>query len=202
MIYMLVFAKTFSVYLRKEVKNLPSTTKTGSGSHAKSLGNPTARVRFKSRTSSKKFDFSRILQYSSRIPRILFQNLLKAMSGACRGHSIFYSHPRPSEDDQNPNPPIYVDVLWKRKFKGFVLCVLLWKIRLKGQNFVGFLEEKIWTPPPPIRKPLILRGLWIQKGTSLGWNVRKVMMFLHNPIFLLFLHFLLKLYKHLRVKSG
>lgn len=111
MIYMLVFAKTFSVYLRKEVKNLPSTTKTGSGSHAKSLGNPTARVRFKSRTSSKKFDFSRILQYSSRIPRILFQNLLKAMSGACRGHSIFYSHPRPSEDDQNPNPPIYVDVL-------------------------------------------------------------------------------------------
>ena len=34
------------------------------------------------------------------------------------------------------------------KFKGFVLFVLLWKICLKGQNFVGFLEEKLWTPPP------------------------------------------------------
>ena len=49
---------------------------------------------------------------------------------------------------------------------GWKLCRLLLKICPKRPNFVGFSEKKSEPlPPPPIRKPAILRGVRMRNGT-------------------------------------
>ena len=57
----------------------------------------------------------------------------------------------------------------ERHEDGWKLCRFLLKICPKRPNFVGFFEEKIRTPPllppPPIRKPAILRRVRMRNGT-------------------------------------
>ena len=54
----------------------------------------------------------------------------------------------------------------ERHEDGWKLCRLLLKICPKRPNFVGFFEKKSEPrPPPPIRKPAILRGVRMRNGT-------------------------------------
>lgn len=62
------------------------------------------------------------------------------------GLSIYYLHPPPTKDDCDPYPQIFVCAVLIMKSERFIYCRYLWKICMKGPNFVVFLEEKTRIP--------------------------------------------------------
>ena len=69
-----------------------------------------------------------------------------------------------SKNDCNPNPQIFVGILWKVKPEVFALCRQL--LRKKS------------TPPPHNCKPVILRG----RGADNNWNVPAYTISLHTTV--------------------